>query len=59
MDTKLEAVRTDQELATDKELKVAVAAAWEHVLAIALLMGSDCMWYSKLLEDLENDFTHG
>ena len=42
MDAELAATRPDWELATDEELEVATkAAAWEHVLAIRLLMGSN------------------
>ena len=59
MDAELESARIDQELATEEELEVAETAAWECVLAIALLMGSNQMQYGKLLEDLENDFMQG
>ena len=59
VDAKLEAARIDWELVTEEELEAAEGAAWECVLAIALLMGSNQMWYGKLLEDLENDFMQG
>ena len=45
--------------ADKEELTAAEAAPREQVLAIGLLVGSDCSCYAKLLEDLENDFTQG
>ena len=59
VDDELEADGTDWELATDKELITAKAAAWEHVLAIGFLMGIDWACCGKLLEDLENYFMQG
>ena len=43
----------------EEELEATEAAAKERVLAIILLVGSDCSRYGKFLEDLENDFTQG
>ena len=47
------------EAADNDKLAATEAAARERVLAIGLLVGSDCSHYGKLLEDLENDFTQG
>ena len=45
--------------ATKAQLTAAEATAKEWVLAIGLLVSSDCGHYVKLLEDLTKDFTRG
>ena len=59
MDAELEAASVIVDFADENELAAAEAAARERVLAIGLLVGSDCRHYGKLLEDLKNDFTQG
>ena len=59
VDVELEAMGVKLDTVTDMQLATTEAAAKECVLAIGLLIGSDCAHYRKLLEDLENNFTQG
>ena len=59
IDAELLAVGVVPDAADEEQIATAEAAAKERVLAIGLLVGSNCGRYGKLLEDLENDFTQG